>query len=116
MRFCGANASGPPRKRFHSPLDRPVASVTLASRDPTPRSSRDSPCSHRRSDGLCSCPVDERRKEKESARRNAGGHFADPFGNAGADREAKTGRAKVEIEKESDADSHAESKGKKDTF
>src|SRR5205814_1556454 len=84
---------------FLSLPDRPVASVTLASRDPTPRSSRDSPCSHRRSDGLCSCPVDERRKEKESARRNARRHFADPFGNAGADREAKTGRAKVEIEK-----------------
>src|SRR6478735_7700130 len=119
MRFCGANASGSraQRKRSHSPLDRRIASVTLASRDPTSRSFRDSSSSRRRSHGVCPRPVDERRKEKESARRNAGGHLADALGNTGTDRETKTetGPSKIEVEEEGNSDSHPETKGEEDS-
>src|SRR5436309_3915405 len=108
MQFCGANESAQRlrTKRCHSPLDHAPGSVTVASRDPASRFSRDDCCIGGTSRGLRPRP-NERRKEKEGARRNARGCFADAIGNAETERDPEAGKAKIEIEKESDADPNA---------
>src|ERR1041385_8360764 len=101
-------------KRCHSPLDRALASVTVAFRDPTARFSRDDCCVGRTSWRVRS-RANERRKEKESARRNACGHFTDSVRNAKTERNTETGQAEIEVEKEGDADAHAETEGKENS-
>ena len=95
-------------RRSHSPLERAIAFVTLASRDPTPCFFWDNFFGSRPFWGVCSGAVDRRKKE-ESARRNAGRRVSDAIGNAGADCETETGEAEIEIEEKGDADAYAES-------
>src|SRR5436190_24380353 len=106
MRFCVANASAPPvcPKRSHSPLDRLFRSVTLASRDPTPRFSRHGFCPRGDHGRVRPRSIDRRTEKEEGARRDARRHFADAVRDAGTDGEAETGDPKIEDEKESDAD------------
>src|SRR5947207_15150621 len=111
MRFCGANANGPPPcpKRSHSPLDRAFRSVTLASRDPTSRFSRHGFCPRGDPRRVRPRSIDRPGEKEESAGRDARRHFADAVRDAGTDREAEAGDPKLGDEKESDADTEAKS-------